>query len=200
MANMPLSTPSVVLASTSRYRADSLRRLNLAFQSAAPLIDEAHLDSEPPGNRAARLANAKALALISQFPHSVLIGSDQVASCNDEVFDKPGSEERAVAMLMALRGHSVDFHTAVCVHHAQTGHSIEHTDLTRVQVRKDLTDKEIARYVQSDLPLDCAGAFKVETLGISLFTAVSTDDPTALIGLPLIAVARALREFGLNVP
>jgi len=197
---MPTKNPSLVLASTSRYRAESLSRLNIAFETAAPKIDEMHRPSEPPSCRAARLASAKAVELCTQFPHSILIGSDQVASHNDKVFDKPGSEERAVATLMTLRGLSIDFFTAVCVHHTRTGQSIKHTDLTRVQVRSDLTHEEIVRYVNADLPFDCAGAFKVEALGISLFTAVQTEDPTALIGLPLIAVAKALREFGLSVP
>lgn len=194
------SQQPLVLASTSRYRAESLRRLQLTFNTAAPMVDEAHLTGEPPERRAARLAKTKAQALSDQFPNSILIGSDQVASCRGEVFDKPGTMDKAVSTLKTLRGQSVDFHTAVCVYENQTGICLEHTDLTCVQVRADLTDDAITRYVQIDSPLDCAGAFKVETLGISLFDAVRTDDPTALIGLPLIALAKALRELGLDVP
>ena len=200
MTPMPTPNPSLILASTSSYRADSLRRLNLSFEALAPQVDEAYLPAEIPSARAARLAQAKAKALGAQFPDSVLIGSDQVACCGEQMFDKPGSEKRAITMLESLRGEHIDFHTAVCVYQASSDRTIEHTDLTRVMVRSDLTNDEIVRYVQADFPIDCAGAFKVESLGISLFEHVHTDDPTALIGLPLIAVARALRTFGLHVP
>lgn len=197
MSSLPLP---LILASTSRYRADSLRRLNIAFDSAAPEVDESHQLAEPVSNRAARLAKAKAHALSDRFPNSILIGSDQVASCQGKVFDKPGSAARAIDTLTALRGNEINFHTALCVLHNASGQCIEHTDLTRVQVRAELSDAEIQRYVEIDQPLDCAGAFKVESLGISLFDSIHTDDPSALIGLPLIALAKALREFGLSVP
>ena len=200
MLDMTDAPYALALASTSRYRADSLQRLNIPFSVAAPNVDERHVPAESPPDRAARLAKAKAQALTAEFPNTVLIGSDQVASCQGRVFDKPGNAEKAVQTLLSLRGESVDFHTAVCVYHSRTHEGIEHTDLTRVQVRADLTETDIIRYVQTDLPLDCAGAFKVETVGISLFDAVHTEDPTALIGLPLIAVAKALRAFGFCVP
>ena len=196
---MPTALPTLVLASTSRYRAKSLRRLQLLFESAAPNVDEAHRLGETPSLRATRLAQAKATALKSQFPHAVLIGSDQVAACDTEVFDKPGNQDNAVTMLMSQRGRCIEFHTAVCVHHAPSNTNIEHSDVTRVSVRSDLTQDDIVRYVAADQPLDCAGGFKVESLGIALFERVQTDDPTALIGLPLIGVAKALRTFGLSL-
>ncbi len=198
--------PAIVLASTSRYRATLLQRLNLPFQTQSPDVDEAHVAGETPADRAARLARDKACALAGEHPDSLLIGSDQVAAFGNEVFDKPGTVEKAVHALMALRGQRVDFHTALCVYRSATPSGVphqtcvEHTDLTTVVLRPDLTLEEITRYVDTDQPLDCAGAFKVETCGIALFDAVHTSDPTALIGLPLIAVARALRGFGVRVP
>ncbi len=225
---MPTSLPKLILASTSRYRAELLGRLGVAFETAAPKVDECHQPNEPPAKRAQRLAREKSMALAAQFPHGLLIGSDQVAALADaeqvggskassataktltdalpkplppvEIFDKPGTESNAIETLMSLRGKSVNFYTAVCLHNPATHALIEHTDVTSVDVREDLTDAAIRRYVQADDPLDCAGAFKVESLGIALFTAVRSEDPTALMGLPLIAVAAALRSFEFEVP
>ncbi len=205
---MTANTKTLILASTSTYRADLLRRLNVPFETASPQVTEEHITGELPANRAARLAKAKASALATQFPNAILIGSDQVAACEHQIFDKPGTATNALSTLMALRGKTVDFHTAVCIvvtdenASAKTKYTclMEHTDLTQVDLRSDLTEPEIQRYIEVDQPLDCAGAFKVETLGISLFNTVRTKDPTALIGLPLIAVAKGLRESGFQIP
>jgi len=213
-------TPTaLVLASTSRYRAELLGRLGLSFTSAAPQVDEAHRLNEPPAERAIRLAREKSVALAAQFPGAVLIGSDQVAALEGSIedtmdgpmngsmkaspvqlFDKPGTESNAIETLMSVRGKTVNFHTALCLHHPASDTSIEHTDITAVDVRMDLDEETITRYVKADNPLDCAGAFKVEALGIALFTAVRSEDPTALMGLPLIATANGLRSFGYQVP
>jgi len=202
---MHSSNPSqtLILASTSRYRAELLGRLGIPFQTAAPRVNEAHRDKEPPETRAARLAREKSVALAAQFPEAVLLGSDQVASLKETpttLFDKPGTEANAIETLLNLRGKSVHFHTALCLHHPSSARFIEHTDLTSVEVRADLTEEAIARYVHADDPLQCAGAFKVESLGIALFTAVRSEDPSALIGLPLIATASGLRDLGFAVP
>jgi septum formation protein len=193
----------LILASTSRYRRELLQRLGIPFESAAPNVDEAHRSSELPADRATRLALAKAQALTNDFPNAVLIGSDQVAAHGHRVFDKPGTVLVAEQTLHALRGENVVFYTALSVvitQNAKVVNRFDYLDQTTVKVRTDLTFDEISRYVNTDQPLDCAGAFKVESLGIALFDAVHTDDPTALIGLPLIAVARALRQFGYPTP
>ncbi len=200
---MDSSNPPLILASTSRYRSELLRRLRIPFEAAAPDVDEAHINDEPPSKRAGRLAKAKAHALTGAFPNSVLIGSDQVAAHGSRVFDKPGTVHAAEDTLKSLRGERVVFYTAVSVIKAEKNTVVDqhhYLDETTVTVRGDLTSEEISRYVAADNPLDCAGAFKVEALGITLFDAVHTDDPTALIGLPLIAVARGLRQLGFTIP
>jgi len=190
----------VVLASTSLYRAELLARLGIDFTRADPSVDESLQASESPPHRAMRLAQAKAEALQISHPEALLIGSDQVAHCEGEILHKPGTESAAVAQLMHMRSRTVSFHTAVCVHNAHTGWQRQHLDLTTAKLRADLTENALQRYVKADQPLNCAGSFKVESLGISLFDSVQSEDPTALIGLPLIALARALRELGLAVP
>lgn len=200
---MDSSPPPLILASTSRYRRELLQRLRIPFEAAAPNVDEAHRSTELPADRATRLASAKAQALTHDFPNAVLIGSDQVAAHGHRVFDKPGTTLVAEQTLDALRGESVVFHTAVSVVKTDNTEVVDrfnYLDQTTVKVRADLTVDEISRYVNADQPLDCAGAFKVESLGIALFDAVHTEDPTALIGLPLIAVARALRQLGYSTP
>jgi len=190
----------VVLASTSLYRAELLARLGLEFKRDAPHVDEALLAAETAPQRAERLAHAKATALLQSHPNALLIGSDQVAACEAEILRKPGSEAAAIAQLMRMRGRTVIFYTSVCVFNAATGQQVAHLDTTTAVLRADLTEHALKRYVQADQPLNCAGSFKVESLGISLFDKIESEDPTALIGLPLIAVARALRKFGLTVP
>lgn len=192
-------TQPVVLGSTSRYRAELLGRLLSDFSQAAPGTDEAAQAGEPAAARALRLARAKAVAVASSHPGALIIGSDQVAECEGRVLDKPGSAEVAIQQLQACSGRTVQFHTAVCLHDARNASEQTHTDLTRV-VFRPLSPAEIERYVAREQPLDCAGSFKCEGLGISLFERIESDDPTALIGLPLIALARMLRHAGLPVP
>lgn len=187
----------LVLASTSRYRRELLGRLGLDFDVAAPGVDETPRPGEPPGALAVRLAREKALAVQALRRDAVVIGSDQAADLDGAALGKPGSAERAIAQLRACRGREVVFHTAVCV--AAPARDIEFVDRTVVRFR-DLSDAEIARYVERERPFDCAGAFKSEGLGAALFESIRNDDPTALIGLPLIALARALRESGFALP
>ncbi|MFK2904506.1 septum formation protein Maf [Dyella ginsengisoli] len=192
-------TVPIVLGSTSRYRAELLRRLLADFTQAAPGVDEAALPDEAPAGRALRLAIAKAEAVAQTHPQALVIGSDQVAELGGHVLDKPGTAERARQQLRASSGHAVHFHTALCLLDARTGARRTHVDLTRAVFRA-LDDGEIARYVEREQPLDCAGSFKCEALGISLFERIETDDPSALIGLPLIALARLLRAAGHAIP
>ncbi|HEX5306608.1 MAG TPA: nucleoside triphosphate pyrophosphatase [Dyella sp.] len=193
-----MSAP-VVLGSTSRYRAELLRRLLADFTQAAPGVDEAALAGEAPSERALRLAIAKADAVALAHPHALVIGSDQVAALDGEVLDKPGTPERARQQLRASSGRSVHFHTALCLLDGRTATRHTFVDHTRAVFRA-LADDEIARYVEREQPLDCAGSFKCEALGISLFECIETTDPSALIGLPLIALARLLRAAGHAIP
>ena len=190
---------AVVLASTSRYRAELLGRLLDTFAQAAPGVDETPLPAEAPGARALRLAIAKAEAVAGLHPGALVIGSDQVAELDGRMLDKPGTEAIARAQLHASSGRTVRFHTALCVLDGRDGSRHTHVDLTAVDFRT-LSAAEIARYVTRERPLDCAGSFKCEGLGISLFERLRSDDPTALIGLPLIALAGMLRTAGCPVP
>lgn len=195
-----MSNPRIVLASTSRYRAELLRRLLADFEQVAPGVEERAEPGEAPAERAARLARLKALAAAENISDAIVIGSDQVAELDGRVLDKPGSEANARAHLQACSGHAACFHTAVCVMDTRRGHHLSQAiDLTRVAFRT-LSPEEIARYVERERPLDCAGGFKAEALGISLFERIESSDPTALIGLPLIALARLLRGCGLSLP
>lgn len=194
-----MSSPTLVLGSTSRYRAELLRRLHLEFEQRAPGTDECPLAGETPRDRALRLATAKARAAAKGLDDALVIGSDQVAELEGRVLDKPGSAERARAQLSASSGREVHFHTALCLHDTRTGQDRVHMDHTRVHFRS-LSPEEIARYVEREQPLDCAGSFKCEGLGISLFERIDNEDPTALVGLPLIALARLLREAGIALP
>jgi len=194
-----LQTPRIVLASTSRYRAELLRRLLPQFGQSAPGTDESPLPDEPPAARALRLAVAKAEAVAREHPGALVIGSDQVAELDGRILDKPGNAERACAQLAASSGREVHFHTALCLFDSRDGRRRTHVDHTHVRFR-ELNAAEIARYVEREQPLDCAGSFKCEGLGISLFEAIDNHDPSALIGLPLIALARLLREAGVELP
>jgi len=195
----PRSTPRIVLASTSRYRAELLCRLLPDFEQAAPGTDEAPLPGEAPAARALRLAIAKAEAVARNRKDALVIGSDQVAELDGQVLDKPGSAERACAQLAASSGREVRFHTALCLLDTRDGRRHTHLDHTHAQFR-ELDAAAIARYVEREQPLDCAGSFKCEGLGISLFKAIDSHDPSALIGLPLIALAQLLREAGIELP
>ncbi|QNP60987.1 Maf family nucleotide pyrophosphatase [Paenacidovorax monticola] len=189
----------LVLGSTSRYRRELLQRLRQPFEVAAPDVDETPAPGEAPRALALRLALAKARAVAAQHPDAVVIGSDQVADLAGEPLGKPGTHERATAQLQRMRGHTVVFQTAVAVVCQATG--FEQVDLAPVEVRfRDLSDAEIERYLRAEEPYDCAGSAKSEGLGISLLDAIVSDDPTALVGLPLIRTARMLRAAGLTLP
>ncbi len=199
---MPESPPqprSLVLGSTSRYRRELLARLGLPFDVAAPAVDETPLTGEAPHALALRLALAKARAVAAAHPQAVVIGSDQVADLDGQPLGKPGNHERATAQLRRMRGQTVVFHTALAVVCQATG--FEQVDLAPVRVRfRDLSDAEIERYLHAEQPYDCAGSAKSEGLGIALLDAIDSDDPTALIGLPLIRTCRMLRAAGLALP
>jgi septum formation protein len=195
---MPNALPALVLASTSRYRRELLQRLGVPFEVVAPEIDERSLDGELPADTALRLAEAKARAVAASFPNALVIGSDQVADCGGEAVSKPGSHDEAVRQLRALSGRTIVWHTAVAVVNAASGRV--RRDLVDVEsVFRTLTADEIERYLGRERPYDCAGAVRSESLGIALFERISSDDPTALIGLPLIAVVRMLAAEGLDV-
>jgi septum formation protein len=199
-ACIDLADVDLVLASTSRYRRDLLSRLALHFRQAAPEVDEQPLPGETPVALAARLAEAKARAVAKQYPGAVVIGSDQTADCSGTRIGKPGNAETARAQLAACSGKTVVFNTAVCVLR-RSGPSLQlraAVDITRVHFR-ELGPDEIARYVERENPVDCAGSFKAEGLGIGLFERIESEDPTGLIGLPLIALNRLLREVGIAV-
>lgn len=189
----------LVLASTSRYRKELLERFGLPFLTARPETEETPLPGEHPAATAERLAVDKAQAVAAAHPEALIIGSDQVAYLGEERFDKPGTVERAVAQLSRMSGQTVVFHTAVAVLDARTGMFFCEGVPTRVRFRH-LGQDEIRRYVEREMPLDCAGSAKSEGLGISLLEALSGDDPTALVGLPLIALARMLRQQGVQLP
>ena len=189
----------LILASTSRYRRDLLQRLGLPFECVAPGADEARLPGEPAAAMAARLARIKAEAVAAKYPTAIVIGSDQVALRGTDVLGKPGTVERCREQLRASSGHEVVFLTAVHVIDGTAGRTESHVDRTVVKFR-ELSGAEIDRYIERDNPLDCAGGFKVEGLGISLFERVESQDPTALVGLPLIWLAGALRGAGFAAP
>jgi len=187
----------LILGSTSRYRRELLGRLRLPFNVVSPEVDETALPGEPPAALALRLALAKAHAVAQQHPSAVVIGSDQVADLAGEAIGKPGTHERAVAQLRRMRGRSVVFQTAVAVVCTTTGYS--GSALVPVTVRfRQLADAEIEHYLRLEQPYDCAGSAKAETLGIALLDAIESDDPTALIGLPLIKTCALLREAGID--
>jgi septum formation protein len=186
----------LILGSTSSYRRELLSRLQLPFEVCAPGVDETPLAGETPVALARRLALAKAQAVAQQHPECVVIGSDQVADLNGVALGKPGSHERAVMQLRQMRGKTVIFQTALAVVCAKTGFSAE--DLAEVKVQfRDLSDAEIEHYLRAETPYDCAGSAKSEGLGIALLTKIESDDPTALVGLPLIRTANMLRAAGI---
>ena len=191
----------LVLASTSAYRRALLQRLGVPFGSAAPGTDESARPGEPPPQRAARLAVAKAEAVAAQFPDTWVIGSDQVASCTGPdgvtVLDKPGTRERWEQQLALLSGRSAEFHTAVAL--IGPDGRFEHVDRTVVEFRP-FTPAEAQRYMSLEPALDCAGGFKAEGAGVSLMARMTSEDPTAIIGLPLIWLCGALRAAGFAIP
>ena len=188
---------TLILASTSRYRAGLLARLRLPFQSEAPAIEEGCLPGESPAACAARLARAKAGAVAQRHPGAWVLGSDQLAVRDGEVLGKPLDPQTCVAQLLGSSSKRVEFLTAACLLRARDGTVLEHLDVTSVWFRR-LDPAEVERYVELEGPLDCAGGFKCEALGIALFERIDSSDPTALVGLPLIWVAQALRTAGLD--
>ena len=194
-----MTTISLVLASSSRYRKDLLKRLGVPFKSWSPDLDEAPHAAEPPRETAVRLARAKAEAGGKRFPRAWVIGSDQVADLDGRAIGKPGTLENARAQLRELSGHTVLFHTALCVLNARLERRHERLVTTQVAFRR-LTDAEIDRYLEREPAFDCAGSAKSEGLGVSLLSRLGGDDPTALVGLPLIALAAMLRAEGFDVP
>lgn len=194
---------SIVLGSTSVYRRQLLERLGLPFETDKPEVDETPLPNESPTDTAERLAQAKARAVAARHPRALIIGSDQVAYLSlpqsKTQFGKPGSVENAIKQLHQMSGQIVVFHTALCLLNSETGHMQLESVPTEVKFRS-LSEAEIIRYVEKDQPLDCAGSAKSESLGISLLDYMRTDDPNALIGLPLIALCRMLRAEGVQVP
>jgi septum formation protein len=189
--------PPLILGSTSRYRRELLQRLRLPFDVMAPLVDETPRPNEGPAELALRLALAKARAVAQLHPAAVVIGSDQVADLDGVPIGKPGTHERATAQLRQLSGRRAVFQTAVAVVRADTG--FEQALLAPVTVQfRSLSDGEIERYLRLEEPYDCAGSAKCETLGIALLESIASDDPTALIGLPLIRTCALLRAAGLD--
>ena len=187
---------NLVLGSTSVYRRELLERLRIPFSVQSPHVDETPLPGERPADLARRLALAKARAVAERFPDCVVIGSDQVADLDGEPLGKPGSHTHAVAQLQRMRGKTVIFQTAVAVVCAQSG--FEQLDLAPVKVTfRNLTDAEIAHYLLAEQPYDCAGSAKSEGLGIALLERIDNDDPTALVGLPLIRTSAMLRAAGI---
>ena len=189
---------ALVLGSTSRYRQELLQRLRIPFSVAAPDVDETPQTGEAPNALAMRLALAKARAVASAFPQAVVIGSDQVADLDGVPLGKPGTHERAVSQLRQMRGRTVIFQTAVAVVCLASG--FEQSSLAAVKVRfRQLNDEAIENYLQAEQPYDCAGSAKSEGLGIALLEAIDSDDPTALIGLPLIRTCQLIEAAGIRL-
>ena len=192
-----LTAPALILGSTSRYRKELLQRLRMPFTSVSPAVDETPLRGEAPAALALRLALAKAREVAARRPQAVVVGSDQVAELDGQCLGKPGTHDRAVAQLRTMRGRTVVFQTAIAVVRRDT--HFEQAQLVPVKVRfRPLTDAEIEYYLRTEQPYDCAGSAKCETLGIALLEAIESDDPTALIGLPLIGTCALLRSAGLD--
>ncbi|MDT8439233.1 MAG: nucleoside triphosphate pyrophosphatase [Wenzhouxiangellaceae bacterium] len=189
--------PTLILASTSPYRAELLRRLGIPFEIQASDVDETPLPGEHPEALVRRLALAKADAVATSRPDALVIGGDQLAVLDGQVLGKPGTTDRAIAQLEAMSGHTVEFLSAL----ALVGPGVRRIDIVPTRLRfRPLARVEIERYVAADRPLDCAGAMRSEALGIALLESLSSDDPSALIGLPLIRLAEWLREAGLSTP
>lgn len=193
-----MSKRTLILGSTSAYRRELLSRLRIPFSVASPEVDEAALAEETPAAMATRLALAKARAVAHRFPQAVVIGSDQVADLDGLALGKPGNFERATAQLQQMRGKTVVFQTALAVVCLETG--FEQHDLASVRVQfRDLSDAEITHYLLAETPYDCAGSAKSEGLGIALLESIDSDDPTALVGLPLIRTCKLLRAAGVTL-
>lgn len=195
---LPAPSPSLILGSSSVYRRELLMRLGLPFEVVHPQTDETPLSKERPAALAARLAQAKARDVAQQYPHCVVIGSDQVAQLRGRALGKPGTHARAVAQLQRMSGQTVVFYSALSVVCLQTG--FEQSDMATVRVVfRTLSEQEIQTYLRTEQPYDCAGSAKSEGLGIALLERIESDDPTALVGLPLMRTCRLIRAAGVNV-
>lgn len=193
---VPPRTRPLVLGSTSRYRRELLQRLQIPFEVAAPEVNECPLSGESPRGIAMRLALVKARAVALNFPHAVVIGADQVADLNGQPLGKPGTHDRAVVQLRQMRGQTVVFQTAVAVVCMESGFAQSSLASVRVTFR-NLTDDEIENYLRVEQPYDCAGSAKSEGLGIALLESIESDDPTALVGLPLIRTCKMIQAAGI---
>lgn len=193
------AAPPLILGSQSRYRRALLERLTNDFSCVSPATDEAQLEGETPDHLAIRLARGKAQDVAAMHPGAVIIGADQVATRGESVLGKPGDHATAHRQLLESSDQGVSFYTAVCVIDSVRGVSERHLDHTRVCFRS-LQTEEIERYLSVEKPYDCAGAFKAEGLGISLFWRIKSEDPTALQGLPLIWLSSVLRRCGYLIP
>jgi len=192
------TTSTLVLASSSRYRKELLERLGLPFVVAIPAVDELPLPAEVPAMLALRLAEAKARAVAAAHPNSLIIGSDQVAECAGDAIGKPRDRSHALEMLRAMRGRTIVFHTAVALLNTASGR-LQTALVDVASTFRTLEDAALESYLDRDDPMDCAGAVRIETLGIALLTRVASDDPSALIGLPLIKLADMLLAEGVPV-
>ncbi|EKS73050.1 Maf-like protein [Burkholderia sp. SJ98] len=201
MSEASKSPPRLILASSSPYRRELLERLRIPFDVVSPDIDETPLANETPEATAVRLAIAKARAAAGRSgndANALVIGSDQVATFDGKQIGKPGTHEKAFAQLQAMRGRSVEFHSALCLFDSRTGDAQSADIVTRVRFRR-YSDAQIETYLRAETPYDCAGSAKAEGLGIALLEAIESDDPTALIGLPLIALTGMLANAGYPV-
>lgn len=188
----------IILGSTSRYRKQLLQRLGIEFATAAPGIDETKLDEESPQALVARLSEKKAKAVAENFTDSLIIGSDQVAVLNNEILGKPGNHEKAVQQLLRLSGNTVTFFTGLCLYNTDTS-AIQTDVIPFTVVFKKLTTKQIENYLEKEKPYDCAGSFKSEGLGVALFERMEGDDPSALIGLPLIRLCKMFEQENVDI-
>lgn len=187
--------PTLILGSSSPYRRELLARLQIPFEVATPDIDETPLPGERPDATALRLSRLKAEAIAARHPGALVIGSDQVCTLDGMQIGKPGTQEKALAQLQLMRGNTVTFHSALCLLDSRTGVA-QLSDVQTLVTFRDLTDAELDAYLRIETPYDCAGSAKAEGLGIALLSRVESDDPTALIGLPLIALTGMLRQAG----
>jgi septum formation protein len=193
-----MSCSALILASSSPFRRELLERLQLPFESISPQVDESRHEGEPPNHYVQRLARLKARAIAADHPRSIVIGSDQCAYLDGAVLGKPGDHQHAVEQLQAASGRQVVFYTGLCVSRLQDG--FEQTDCIEYQVGfRDLSACQIERYLQIEQPYNCAGSFKSEGLGVALFSHMRGDDPSALVGLPLIRLVSMLEQAGCEV-
>ena len=193
-----MSVPSLILASGSAYRRELLARLRIPFIAVSPSVDESRLHNEPPDRLVTRLSEAKTRALESEYPDSVIIGSDQVAVLNGQILGKPGNRTNAIAQLQQCINRTVSFYTGLCVLNATNNKAEVCFEIFEVKFR-NLTERQIEHYIDIDQPFDSAGSFKAESLGIALFEHMRGDDPSSLIGLPLIRLTEMLNRANIAI-